>query len=396
MTPRKQSNTTAAPTDPPTIAATGVVFELWVTLKLRRDKVPSARPLAWVMLNTPSSHCVAEEEDTVSTAKSLLPQNDSYDQLEHTHSQFWDQHYSNVLPPLSPRSSQFRGEIHETLTDLPYTLLPASESPSPNLSPLELPPRQPTPRMRPLINVGDFNQPTPTTRLPPLSNISPERCQTPDIAVSPAGSPSKPITEPPPSPGKENEGIKEPSKTKKRQQWTGSDLIALARAVLEKEPYVQPHGKKVYLDSQVRYDSSGTREDPWKKGKVWSEIKDILVAEKSVTSDTNATAVQHKAESLVSYWKNPKSSDKGIKTIAKIFNKRPGYKITIAALMDGVESQWDRGKSESEVVKEKNQKKKDKDTEGGEAIRRASLQTMGLHRGQDRHRKRQQFRITLP
>ncbi|KAJ3755708.1 hypothetical protein EV360DRAFT_85665 [Lentinula raphanica] len=277
------------------------------------------------------------------------------------HSQFWDQHYSNVLPPLSPRSSQFRGEIHETLTDLPYTLLPASESPSPNLSPLELPPRQPTPRMRPLINVGDFNQPTPTTRLPPLSNISPERCQTPDIAVSPAGSPSKPITEPPPSPGKENEGIKEPSKTKKRQQWTGSDLIALARAVLEKEPYVQPHGKK---------------------GKVWSEIKDILVAEKSVTSDTNATAVQHKAESLVSYWKNPKSSDKGIKTIAKVFDKRPGYKITIAALMDGVESQWDRGKSESEVVKEKNQKKKDEDTEGGEAIRRASLQTMGLRNTQ--------------
>ncbi|KAJ3830923.1 hypothetical protein F5878DRAFT_648105, partial [Lentinula raphanica] len=277
------------------------------------------------------------------------------------HSQFWDQHYSNVLPPLSPRSSQFRGEIHETLTDLPYTLLPASESPSPNLSPLELPPRQPTPRMRPLINVGDFNQPTPTTRLPPLSNISPERCQTPDIAVSPAGSPSKPITEPPPSPGKENEGIKEPSKTKKRQQWTGSDLIALARAVLEKEPYVQPHGKK---------------------GKVWSEIKDILVAEKSVTSDTNATAVQHKAESLVSYWKNPKSSDKGIKTIAKVFDKRPGYKITIAALMDGVESQWDRGKSESKVVKEKNQKKKDEDTEGGEAIRRASLQTMGLRNTQ--------------
>ncbi|KAJ3780581.1 hypothetical protein GGU10DRAFT_337053 [Lentinula aff. detonsa] len=193
-----------------------------------------------------------------------------------------------------------------------------------------------------------------------------ERSQTPAVAdphiisQGPA-SPLKPVTSVPSSPGKENEGIKNTTKTKKRQSWTGADLIALARAVLEKEPFVQPHRKK---------------------GKVWDDIKEILVAEKSITANTHATAVQHKAESLVSYWKNPKSTDGRIKSIAKIFKDRPAYKITIAALMDGIDNQWDRGRNESEAVKEKNQKKKDEDTEGGEAIRHASLRTMGLRKHQ--------------
>ncbi|KAJ3978741.1 hypothetical protein F5890DRAFT_1652378 [Lentinula detonsa] len=191
---------------------------------------------------------------------------------------FWDQHYDNVLPPLSPRSLRF--------CDLPYTIL--SSSPSPDSSPSKTIPHPSTLQTQPLTDISGFT-------------------------------------------------------------------------VLEKEPFVQPHGKK---------------------GKVWDDIKEILVAEKSITADTHATAVQHKADSLVSYWKNPKSTDGHIKSIAKIFEDRPAYKITIAALMDGIDNQWDRGRNESEAVKEKNQKKKDEDTEGGEAIRHASLRTMGLRKHQ--------------
>ncbi|KAJ3991433.1 hypothetical protein F5050DRAFT_1812542 [Lentinula boryana] len=240
---------------------------------------------------------------------------------------FWDQHYDNVLPPLSPRSSRFCGETYEPLTDLPYTIL--SSSPSPDSSPSKTIPHPSTLQTQPLTDISGFSEGSHAPLLPPLSQLSAglEHSQMP-------ASPLKPVTSVPLSPGKENKVIKDTTKTKKRQLWTGADLISLARAVLEKEPFVQPHGKK---------------------GKVWDDIKEILVAEKSITADTHATAVQHKADSLVSYWKNPKSTDGHIKSIAKIFEDRPAYKITIAALMDGIDNQWDRGQNESEAVKEKNQ-----------------------------------------
>ncbi|KAJ3792072.1 hypothetical protein GGU11DRAFT_750587 [Lentinula aff. detonsa] len=283
---------------------------------------------------------------------------------------FWDRHYDNVLPPLSPQSSRFCGETYEPLTDLPYTIL--SSSPLPDSSPSKTLPHPNTLQMQPLTDISRFSEGSHAPSLHPLSQLSahamfPERSQTPAIAdpnISSQGpaSPLKPVTSVPSSPGKENKGVKDTTKTKKRQLWTGAGLVALARAVLEKEPFVQPHGKK---------------------GKVWDDIKEILVTERSIAADSHATAVQHKAESLVSYWKNPKSTDGRIKSIAKIFEDRPTYKITIAALMDGIDNQWDRGRNESEVVKEKNQKKKDEDTEGGEVICHASLQTMGLRKHQD-------------
>ncbi|KAJ3797459.1 hypothetical protein GGU11DRAFT_745213 [Lentinula aff. detonsa] len=271
---------------------------------------------------------------------------------------FWDRHYDNVLPPLSPRSSRFCGETYEPLTDLPYTIL--SSSPSPDSSPSKTLPHPNT--LQPLTDISGFSEGSHTPLLPPLSQLSAgamflERSQTPAVAdphiisQGPA-SPLKPVTSVPSSPGKENEGIKNTTKTKKRQSWTGADLIALARAVLGKEPFVQPHGKK---------------------GKVWDDIKEILVAEKSITPILMLQLFSTRQRVWYPTGRTRRAPMAVSKALRKSSKIGPHTKLQLRHLWMG---------STIKAVKEKNQKKKDEDTEGGEAIRHASLRTMGLRKHQ--------------
>ncbi|KAJ3884583.1 hypothetical protein GG344DRAFT_71226 [Lentinula edodes] len=140
--------------------------------------------------------------------------------------------------------------------------------------------------------------------------------------------------------------------------WTAKDLIELAKICAEYKPFLQPYGKK---------------------GKVWDKIFYALSERGFCLSKVPALSLRHKAKSLVGYWKNPSDNNLSIKAIAKILDNSMD-KITIAALMDSVEVQWDEAKNKLDKAKADIQKKQDEDNEGGEAIHMASMQAFRSHK----------------
>ncbi|KAJ4480526.1 hypothetical protein C8J55DRAFT_560473 [Lentinula edodes] len=215
---------------------------------------------------------------------------------------------------------------------------------------------------RPPAPLGNNNPYQNGFRLPPITSFYPP----PVLDQSRITPPLSQLKPTPTSPGKENEGIQRPhvsggpeaGKKVGARIWTAKDLIELAKICVEYKPFLQPYGKK---------------------GKVWDKIFYALSERGFRLSKVPALSLRHKAESLVGYWKNPSDNNSSVKAIAKILDNSMD-KITIAALMDSVEAQWDEAKNKSDKAKADIQKKQDEDNEGGEAIRMASMQAFRSHK----------------
>ncbi|KAF8215444.1 hypothetical protein K438DRAFT_1801264 [Mycena galopus ATCC 62051] len=86
----------------------------------------------------------------------------------------------------------------------------------------------------------------------------------------------------------------------------------------------------------------------------------------------SAASAQHKAESLVGYKKNPNGKHKNL---SNIIGEGTSASITIGALLEALETQYDAAKDKSEEGKAKLKKKNDEDREGGDSLREASMNT---------------------
>ncbi|KAJ7599820.1 hypothetical protein C8J56DRAFT_1037429 [Mycena floridula] len=134
--------------------------------------------------------------------------------------------------------------------------------------------------------------------------------------------------------------------------WKGGDLVELARIAVDRRPFLAPHGRK---------------------GPTCTEVRNDLVEKQGVRLESiTGPVIQHKMEGLVHYKKDPDSVDKEVKAIASIL-KGNSYDITIQAILERLETQYDEAKDKSEAAKEKLRKKAEDDQIGGEEIRDASM-----------------------
>ncbi|KAJ7157812.1 hypothetical protein C8R46DRAFT_1040075 [Mycena filopes] len=149
---------------------------------------------------------------------------------------------------------------------------------------------------------------------------------------------------------KENTGGQGDASTSKRM--TGEDLIKVARAAIDVNPFLAPHGQK---------------------GSAWERVAIKLAEEGFRHTSISAASVQHKAEALISYKKNPNGKHKNL---ANVIGEGTSSSITIGALLERLETAHDTAKGKSDEAKAKLKKKHDEDQEGGEAIRQASMCTL--------------------
>ncbi|KAE9406320.1 hypothetical protein BT96DRAFT_934317 [Gymnopus androsaceus JB14] len=215
-----------------------------------------------------------------------------------------ERHYNNIYnPPLDSYGARAY-RIHcadtdfENYQDLPYTILP--NSPPVDLHEnmdRALPPLPPTPKPDDQDTWKD---------LPAVGDLGKDSTHVVQVA--------SPVT------GKENKEKGDMKEKKGRRPgtklWQGRDLIDVARAMVDHTPFLQSYGKK---------------------GKIWAEIYTALLVDGFHLTDITPLALQHKAENLIGYWKDPDSNNPGIKAVAK---------------------------------------KQEEDTAGGEEIRKASMRSL--------------------
>ncbi|KAJ3509511.1 hypothetical protein NLJ89_g5190 [Agrocybe chaxingu] len=143
-----------------------------------------------------------------------------------------------------------------------------------------------------------------------------------------------------------------------RKKLTAQDLILIARAVIEKMPFLEGHGNRTAA---------------------WQNINNELQAN-GLSCQITADRLRQKAEAL-----NRESSDDKVRAIANTL-KNTTDEIAISALLDRMESQWDEAKDASDSKKAQIKKKHEEDRLGGEAIRRASMSGLKRKRA---HRDRE-------
>ncbi|KAJ6481513.1 hypothetical protein C8R47DRAFT_1197713 [Mycena vitilis] len=137
-----------------------------------------------------------------------------------------------------------------------------------------------------------------------------------------------------------------------KTSFNGDDLLGIARVCVDKEPFLAPHGKKAV---------------------VWEEALVELNKQKDFRHpNMSALTLQHKCEALISYKKDPNGKHK---KLANVIGEGSAA-ITIEALLERMETQYDSAKDKSDDAKAAVKKKNDADKEGGEAIRQASLRAM--------------------
>ncbi|KAJ6537045.1 hypothetical protein B0H19DRAFT_1079420 [Mycena capillaripes] len=106
------------------------------------------------------------------------------------------------------------------------------------------------------------------------------------------------------------------------------------------------------------------------KGAAWRLVVNELKKAKEFRDTTiPPQSVQQKAEALVAFKKNPGQNRK----LANIIGKGTAAGITIAALLEQLEEQYDSAKDKSDSAKARIKKKNDEDRVGGEVIREASM-----------------------
>ncbi|KAJ8507423.1 hypothetical protein ONZ45_g10211 [Pleurotus djamor] len=141
-----------------------------------------------------------------------------------------------------------------------------------------------------------------------------------------------------------------------KRVWGAADLVELARVAIKEKPFLAPYGKKTAT---------------------WQSICDTLMLPGSSfrVPDVKALAIQHKVHGLVEYKKNPKSNDREAKAIAKLL-RGTSHDISIQALLEVLEKQFDEAKDKSDESKAETKRKLDEDEIGGKAIRDASMVAM--------------------
>ncbi|KAF7334804.1 hypothetical protein MSAN_02367000 [Mycena sanguinolenta] len=225
------------------------------------------------------------------------------------------------------------------------------------------PPPTPLPSSR--LALQDFNSFTPygidnSLRLPPLHSPSlpgnMDGLFNSDEAkrafLAKRGSEKKPVGRPRKQKENADTSTTPSDSTSNRAQYTGDDLIAIARVVVDVNPFIAAYGQK---------------------GAAWQQICDKLTENGFRHKSINAATVQHKAEALISYKKDPNGKNKNL---SKVIGEGTSAAITIAALLECIETQYDESKDKSDEAKAKLKAKQDADREGGEAIRQASMQTL--------------------
>ncbi|KAK6971427.1 hypothetical protein R3P38DRAFT_3242393 [Favolaschia claudopus] len=150
-----------------------------------------------------------------------------------------------------------------------------------------------------------------------------------------------------PKKDKENDSCDGDSGNKKT--FTGDDLIMIARAAIDVNPFIAPHGQK---------------------GSAWQQVVDNLEAQNFRHKTISAASIQHKVEAMISFKKNPNGKHKNL---ANVIGEGTSASITIGALLERLETNFDAAKDKSDEAKAKLKKKNDEDRDGGEAIRQASM-----------------------
>ncbi|KAJ7780380.1 hypothetical protein B0H14DRAFT_3507610 [Mycena olivaceomarginata] len=135
-----------------------------------------------------------------------------------------------------------------------------------------------------------------------------------------------------------------------KSRYNGDDLIGFARACVDVNPWLAAHGKKALA---------------------WEETLDVASKQNGFRhANMSASTLQHKCEAMIGFKKDPKGKNKNL---AKVIGVGTSAAITIAALLERMETQYDEAKDKSDDVKAVIKKKNDTDREGGEAIRQTSL-----------------------
>ncbi|KAJ7788479.1 hypothetical protein B0H14DRAFT_3504174 [Mycena olivaceomarginata] len=107
-------------------------------------------------------------------------------------------------------------------------------------------------------------------------------------------------------------------------------------------------------------------------GQIWQQIVSTLSAQNFCHKTISAASVQHKAEALVLYKKTPTGNHKNL---SNVISEGTSASITIRALLECLETQFDAAKDKSDNAKAKLKKKNNEDREGGESICQASMHT---------------------
>ncbi|KAK7002087.1 hypothetical protein R3P38DRAFT_2557492 [Favolaschia claudopus] len=125
---------------------------------------------------------------------------------------------------------------------------------------------------------------------------------------------------------------------------TGNALVKVASAAVDLEPFLAARGDK---------------------GAAWEALAEKLSKAKEFkNTKISGASVKKKVLAL-----NPGANRK----LANIIGNETAAGITIAALLERLETQYDQAKGKSDKAKAETKKKNDEDREGGEAIRRASM-----------------------
>ncbi|KAJ7839282.1 hypothetical protein B0H13DRAFT_2677249 [Mycena leptocephala] len=247
---------------------------------------------------------------------------------------------------------------HPTLPFIDFSTMPACTPTSTHPGTLTImgPPPTPTPRSR--FALADLNTlpPSPFNLDDPHFGLTPDRKRVVDDetrrlignsgAVKEKGRKTKK--------NQENPDVAADGSTKVgKSVYTGDDLIAIARASVDINPWIAPHGRK---------------------GPAWDAALALLVNQKGFRHpNMTASTLQHKAEAMVSFKKDPHGKNKNL---ANVIGDGTSAAITIAALLERMETQYDEAKDKTDDAKAILKKKNDTDREGGEAIRQASMRAM--------------------
>ncbi|KAJ7619954.1 hypothetical protein DFH06DRAFT_1234511 [Mycena polygramma] len=201
----------------------------------------------------------------------------------------------------------------------------------------------------------------------PLPSLHARVPATDDVrkAIGKSGA-AKPKPKPKPKRGRRDEGEQEDVESDdendpNRTVYTADRLVTLASTAVDLKPFLAPHRSK---------------------GATWQALVDKLKADDEVfrNSTISAASVQHKVETLVAFKKN--KNPKKYRQLANIIGKGAGVRVTIGALLERLEQDYDEAKGKSDEAKAKIKKKNDEDRDGGEAIRQASMKTLGKRKRQ--------------
>ncbi|KAJ7639852.1 hypothetical protein DFH06DRAFT_1335115 [Mycena polygramma] len=138
-----------------------------------------------------------------------------------------------------------------------------------------------------------------------------------------------------------------------RTEYDGPRLLKAAGAAVDQQPYLAPYRGK---------------------GAAWQRVVVQMKKQKVFRGcNISAASVKQKVDSLVKFKKNGCKDEK----LKSLLGTGDADAVTMGALLEQLEAQYDAAKNKSDSAKAQIKKKNDEDKAGGEAIRQASMKTLG-------------------